>query len=239
MTHGRRAKTHLNARQESQDKLLTGISDDVQSSLEAKLASLEARVGGLEKRVDRLDGIAPSYYYGGADNSSEKKPGPDKYIEDFELLRRRDGLVGWLEDVWPEIVQPLLATDDPSEAAAILTKVARPTELQPPWQSRFLAHSSDLLDFLRSEKFRRKPPQKTVVDALNQSAEKEKRKRAANRLPTRQIANAMAGLPELEWRTSLDRCSKNPCSYLVALNTDRHYRAMFSIPLPEAQKPTR
>lgn len=238
MTHGRGLKTDLNARKESQDKLLTRISDDAQKSLEAQLASLEARVVELEERVDRLDGIAPSYYYGATDES-RKKPGPDKYIEDVELFRHRDGLVGWLEDVWPEVVKPLLAADDPSEVAAIFSKVARPKDLQPPWQSRFLAHPSDLLDFLRSEKFRIKPPKKTVIDALNLPVEDEKRRRAANRLPTRQIANAMAGLPELEWRTSLDRCSENPCSYPVALNADRHYQAMFGVPMPEDRTPKR
>ena len=66
----------------------------------------------------------------------------------------------------------------------------------------------------------RKDPQKTVRDALNRPAEDEKRIRAANRVPTRQIANAMAGVPKLRWRTSLDRCSKNPCSYEVAPATD-------------------
>src|SRR5437762_10510728 len=101
MTHGRSAKTDLNTRKENQDKLLTGISDGPQESLEAKLASLEARFVKLEERVDRLDGIAPSYYYGATDDS-KKKPGPDKYIEGVELFRYRDGLVGWLEDVWPE-----------------------------------------------------------------------------------------------------------------------------------------
>ena len=29
-----------------------------------------------------------------------------------ELFRNRDGLVGWLEEVWPDIVRPLLATND-------------------------------------------------------------------------------------------------------------------------------
>jgi hypothetical protein len=177
----------------------------------------------------------PSYYYRKTDNS-KKKPGQDKYIEDAELFRHRDGLVSWLEDVWPEIVQPLLATSDPQGLAAVFTNAARPKELQPPWQSRFLAHPSDLLDFLRSEKFRIKPPKKTVIDALDLPVDDERRRRAANRLPTRQIANAVAGLPELEWRTSLDRCSENPCSYPVALNADRHYRAMFGIPVPKDER---
>jgi hypothetical protein len=237
MIHGRRAKTGLNAQKESDGKLLTH-SDDAPKSLEARLASLEARVVALEERVDRLDGIVPIPYYGTADNS-KKKPGPDKYIEDVELFRHRDGLVGWLEEVWPKIVEPLLAAAGPSEVAGMFSRIARPKHLQPPWQSRFLAHPSDLLDFLRSEKFRIKPPKQTVINALNLPEEDEKRRRAANRLPTRQIANAMAGLPELEWRTSLGRCSKDPCSYLVALNTARHYRAMFRIPVPKDRAPKR
>ena len=237
MTHGRRAKTGLNTQKESDGKLLTH-SDDAPKSLEARLASVEARVVALEERVDRLDGIVPSSYYGATDDS-KKKPGPDKYIEDVELFRHRDGLVGWLEEVWPKIVEPLLAAADPSEVTGMFSRIARPKDLQPPWQSRFLAHPSDLLDFLRSKKFRIKPPKQTVINALNLPEEDEKRRRAANRLPTRQIANAMAGLPELEWPTSLGRCSKAPCSYLVALNTARHYRAMFSIPVPEARTPKR
>ena len=50
MTHGRRAKTDLNARKESEGRLLTDISDEAPKSLEAKLASLEARVVELEER---------------------------------------------------------------------------------------------------------------------------------------------------------------------------------------------
>jgi len=88
------------------------------------------------------------------------------------------------------------------------------------------------VNFLHSEKFKKKPPRKTVLDALNLPLEDEKRKRAANRLPTRQIANAMAGVPKLSWRTSMDRCSKNPCRYLVTLSTAQHYRAMYDIREP-------
>jgi hypothetical protein len=75
------------------------------------------------------------------------------------------------------------------------------------------------------------------MDALNRPAEDAKRKRAANRLPTRQIANAMAGVPKLRWRTSLDRCSENPCSYEVAPDTDHRHRAIFGIPQREPSKP--
>jgi hypothetical protein len=203
-----------------------------------QLARLTKRVAKLEETVNRLDGVAPGYYYAGVDET-RRRPGPGKNIEDWRLLNNRDGLVGWLEEVWPKIARPLLSATDPSKVAAILTKVARPKDVQPPWQSRFLAHAAKLFDFLHGDRFRKKPPRKTAVDAINRPADDDRRRRAANRLPTRQIANAMAGVPELGWRTSLDKCSSNPCSYEVALNTDRHYRAMFGIPAPKANKPKR
>jgi len=144
---------------------------------------------------------------------------------------RRDGLVGWLEEVWPQIVQPLRAAKkDPLEIEALLRAVARPPELQPPWQTRFLAHAKELLSFLYSPKFPKGLSEQTVRDALNRPVEDEKRIRAANRLPTRRIANAMAGVPELAWSRSLDRCSQHRCSYQVAQPTAEYYRKMFCVP---------
>jgi len=236
MTHGRSARTALNSRTNNPRTPLTGFSGEPTNqpeppaSLESRVAKLETEIAALREAVNRVDGVVPSYLYTGVDETGNKKPGPGKNIGDAELFRSRDGIVSWLEEVWPELVQPLLAAANPREVATVLKKVARPKNVQPPWQSRFLAHPAKLRDFLRSDKFRIKPPKKTVVDALNRPAEDEKRKRAANRLPTRQIANAMAGVPKLRWRTSLDRCSTNPCSYLVAISTDRHYRVMFTIP---------
>ena len=236
MTHGRNAKTRSHARTKKSVPLFTRFPQRVKNRLFFELASLAWRVAKLEKRVNRLDGVAPGYYSTGID-ATRKKPGPGKNIENWKLFNYRDGLVGWLEEVWPEIVQPLLSANDPKRVAAILRKVARPQEIQPPWQSRCLAHPAKLFDFLHTRKFTRRPPKKTVTDALNnRRGDDEKRKRAANRLPTRQIANAMAGLPEIEWRTSLDRCSESPCSYPVALNSDQYYRAMFGIATPETKK---
>jgi len=208
---------------------LTGLSSEPTNepleppaTLEARVAKLEKEVAALREVVNRVDGVLPDYLYTGVDES--KKPGPGKNIGDAELFRNRDGIVSWLEAVWPELVQPLFAAANPREVAAVLKKVAKPKNLQPPWQSRFLAHPAVLHNFLRSSKFKKRPPKKTVMDALNRPSEDARRKRAANRLPTRQIANAMAGVPKLRWRTSLDRCSKNPCSYEVAPATDHRYR---------------
>jgi hypothetical protein len=178
--------------------------------------------------------VVPSDYFSAAD-TAKKKPGPVKNIGDDELFRYRDWLVQWLEEIWPEVAKALLSTKDPRGVRAIFKDVAQPKHLQPPWQTRLLAHSAHLLDFRWSNKFRIKPPKKTVLDALRGQSNDEKRKRAANRLPTRQIANAMAGLPWLQWRTSLDRCAKEPSHLKVAAQSERYYREMFGIAGPEDQ----
>jgi len=236
MTRGKNAKTTRNSRPTNCGDHLTSFSAEGEKppaasldDLQARVIELERQVAVLEERVDSVSGVIPSQFLLGAGESEKKKPGPTKNIEDAELFENRNRLAGWLEGVWPEIVQPLLAASDRRKIAAILRSAAWPKDSQPPWQKQFLQHPDELLEFLKSKKFRKKPPRKTVMDALNLPLEDEKRKRAANRLPTRQIANAMAGVPKLSWRRSLDRCSENPCPYLVTLSTAQHYRAMHGI----------
>jgi hypothetical protein len=81
----------------------------------------------------------------------------------------------WLEEHWPKIVKPLLAARNPRQVAGVLRPIAKAREIRPQWQKRIVGHPAKLLDFLRSEKFRIKPPKKTVVDALT-SVDVEKRK---------------------------------------------------------------
>jgi hypothetical protein len=238
MTHGRTAKQTRNSRTKNVTTPLTGFAKKSKKALERLVASLEARVAQLEARVDRLDGIAPPYYYGIADDT-KKRPGPSKKISDAELLHNRDALVNWLEANWPMIAGSLRTVKNASALAVVFEGIAETEELQPPWQSKFLAHPVELLDFLRSKKFKIKPPKKTVLDALNRPYDDERRKRAANRLPARQIANAMAGVPKLKWRTSLDLCLKKPSDLMIAGNADRHYRRIYDIPEPDPRKPKR
>lgn len=229
MTHGR---TKEKARQHADEKMqtaLTGSSEKLRKLLESRVERLEARVAQLEEAVDRASGVMPAHFYEAIHGAEIRKPGPRERIDDTELLLNRDNVVTWLEEYWPKIVKPLLAAKSPRQVAAVLREIAATRDKRPEWQRRFLGHPAKLFDFLRSEKFRIKPPRKTVVDALCFS-DPEKRKRAANRLPTRQIANAMAGVPKLKWRTSLDKCSQHPSAYRVGYNTAEHYRMTFGIP---------
>lgn len=238
MTHGRTAERTKNPRTKNLDIPLTGFSEESKKALKTRLTSLEAKVAELEERVERLDGIAPPYYYGIADDT-KKRPGPGKKISDAELLHNRDALVNWLEANWPTIAGSLRTAKNTSDLAAVFEGVAETEQLQPPWQSQFLAHPAELLDFLWSKKFKIKPPTKTALDALNRPYDDERRKRAANRLPSRQIANAMAGVPKLRWPTSLDRCRKKPSDLMIAGNADRHYRRIYDIPAADPKKPKR
>lgn len=217
---------------------MTGFSKESEKVVDPLVTSLEARVAKLEERVDRLDGIAPPYYYGIADDT-KKKPGPGKKIGEPELLHNRDALVNWLEANWPMIAGSLRTVKNASDLAVVFEGVAETEQLQPPWQSQFLSHPAELLDFLRSTKFKIKPPKRTALAALNRPYDDERRKRAANRLPSRQIANAMAGVPKLRWPTSLDRCRKKPSDLMIAGNADRHYRRIYDIPEVDPEKPKR
>jgi hypothetical protein len=228
MTHGRRTKPITNSRSKKADSLLTGFLDRDENSLDSRVTKLEARVAQMQEEIDRLTGTIPVHFQEVIDGIGKKQHGPQKRMDDMELLLNRDNLVQWLEEHWPTIVKPLLATKNPREVSALLRTIAIAREIRPEWQKRIVGHPGKLLEFLRSNKFRRKPPKKTVMDALA-LYRSDRRQQAANRLPTRQIANAMAGVPKLKWRTSLDRCAKNPSSYRVGYNTANYYGTLFDI----------
>lgn len=86
------------------------------------------------------------------------------------------------------------------------------------WQKRLLENVAALHEFLGSEHFGKTLPQATAMDALNLPLNNEKRHRAANQFPSRQIANAMAGVPDLSWRRSLDRCTAHPSRAYVPVS---------------------
>jgi hypothetical protein len=121
------------------------------------------------------------------------------------------------------------------EVGAILEAVSEKPDLRPNWQKRLLPNPAALFDFISDERFRKtKLPMATVRDALTLPLDDNRRRRAANQFPARQIANAMAGVPDIGWRRSLDRCSANPSGAYLALNTDLYYREVYGLPVPDA-----
>lgn len=144
----------------------------------------------------------------------------------------RDGLIRWLEAYWPWMEGRLRQAKTAEQVGAILEAVSEEPYLRREWQQRLLPNPDVLFEFISDERFRKTLPMTTLRDALDRTLDDEGCKRAANQLPTRQIANAMAGVPDIGWRRSLDRCSANPSSVPIALNMDLHYRKVYGLAIP-------
>lgn len=201
------------------------------ATVKGRLETLESRVEALEREVFHpLISFEPSGEY-------KRRPGKPYVVEDDQLWGFRDEIIGWLEGSWPDIAPKLLAARKKEDLDKALKPLAD-------WQSyvgkQFLSNTEALLDFLHSHRFNRKPPRRTVVRALNGSWSDEESRLATQqvtmRLPTRQIANAMAGVPEISWRTSIDRCSRLPSLMAVQKRTDEHYRKLYGVPSSQKRR---
>jgi hypothetical protein len=203
-----------------------------------RITELERRVLQLEKDVDLLKSWsrAPVFNEEVGQTVKKKKPGQQPRISDETLFSHRDGLILWLEPVWPWLAERLPVARTAEKVAAILEAIAEEPEQRPVCQQRLSHNATALLEFLFDEKCRKTELRRsTVQSALAWPRENEKCIQAANQLPTRQIANAMAGVPEIAWRTSLGRCSANPSEVRVAFNLDLYYRDKYG--LPASQEP--
>lgn len=215
-------------------KLTTGKSTPhLTHHSEQRLISLEEKVTGLEIRLQYVEanlGIRSPI----PEEERKKKPGPAPYPDEV-LFETRDRYIDWLEYYWPDLRPHLLAVKggDPAKMEEALKRCAGAEEQWTPTVWALLGSSAQLVDFVQSNRFRRKPPKLTVATALNGRYEDPKRMKAAARLPTRQIANAIAGVPSLDWRTSLDRCSGNPSQMIVGKRTEEYYRDLYGIPAPK------
>ena len=202
-----------------------------------RIAKLERRLLKLEEDVSLLIRVNPSPVLNEAVIPGEpekledrKRKGPKEKIDDYDLLHGRELLISWLESIWPAIVDQLIKARDPRHVQALFEEYAVQRDSRPDWQTRFMKEPGALLEFLLSDRYGKTLPHATVVNALNLPFDDERRARAANRLPTRQIANAMAGVPDLKWRTSFDKCSQRPSQARVGPYTEFYYRRLYGLP---------
>jgi hypothetical protein len=127
------------------------------------------------------------------------KRGRKSRVSDDDLFGNRNALIGFLENNWPEIVT-LFKNPGAKETFVIVLK-AHPLFLSDPAQRNWerehiLKHAEDLWNFLDSGRYHGDP---------------------------RQIANALAGVPVLSWRRSLDRCSQIQVPMSIHLRAMRDY----------------
>ena len=168
--------------------------------------SLEDRVFELEKQLNEIvdfltlrppkawEAFLAERY---APKTEPRKRGPKPQVSDAVLVMRRHKLIWFLEEYWPELSRVLTKR---TNETAIRTK------LQVFTGSRFgphVSHAQYLIDrlsfvvsFIRSRDYAGDP---------------------------RQIANAMAGVPENAWSTSLKRCRAIPCEKEIGLRALRDY----------------
>lgn len=238
LIHGQDWKMAKNTRRK---KLQRGLDRVLEDQPKSATFELEQRVIQLEKDVEILKQLTDwPLFNKEVVTDDKKKPGVKERIEDGDLFNYRDGLIRWLEAYWPWLEDRLIGAASPEEAGAILEAVSEEPHLRRNWQKRLLPNFAELFDFINNERFRRKTklPMATVMDALTLSVNDDRRKRAANQFPARQIANAMAGVPDVGWRRSLDRCSANPSGAHMVINAEMHYREIYGLPMPEAREIT-
>jgi len=147
------------------------------------VSELRARVEQLEKQV----------FPCGPNDLSPPEPKPRKgrkpKLETDEVLKRRMHLTSWLEQNWPRLsvaLQKAESSGDPSEAIAAFVAAKTqgiPGVAQPPFYHAPEKYEEELGKFLGSARFHGNP---------------------------RNLAAAMAGLPELCWKRSFDICSAHP-----------------------------
>jgi hypothetical protein len=158
--------------------------------------SLPDVVKKLEEIDERTKQLEAEVFGGGASilwpPPVKRGKGRRPLLEEEVLLERRDHLTNWMERNWPYLSVALRKAKNSHEAIAAIIKAATGMSVGP--QSPFYRDAEKfeaaLWRFLKSGRFHGNP---------------------------RNLAGAMAGLPELSWKRSFDRCSGHPCKIPVAI----------------------
>src|ERR1019366_2229951 len=155
----------------------------------SKLEVLEL-LSTLRRRVEQLEGeVFPCGLPLDASQVATPRKGRKPRLETEEILKRRASLSSWLEQNWPRLSVPLRRAESSgnhSEAIAAFVAVKKhgvPGVFQPPFYDAPEAYEKELGEFLEKGRFRGNP---------------------------RNLAAAMAGLPQLSWKRSFDICIAHP-----------------------------
>lgn len=154
------------------------------------LSQLTKLVLELSKRVTRLEKDASGYgpfilpNFGTHPDKSSMGRKPKLAMQ--EVVKRRDGLALWIETNWRYLSQELSKALNPKSAAHALAQAKESGAVVMhfvPFYSDPARFADEVWAFLKSKRYRGNP---------------------------RNLAGAMAGLPELSWKRSLDIAQKNP-----------------------------
>lgn len=125
--------------------------------------------------------------------------GRKRKLEQEELLKRRDVLSRWVEEAWPFLSVALRKAKNSDHALAAVHAAKHRVPVVMLAASFYRApeeQKEQLWEFLGSGRLSGNP---------------------------RNLAGAMAGLPELSWKRSLDICQQNPCQFPLARQAWRDF----------------
>jgi hypothetical protein len=167
----------------------------VKFDAERLIRALEQRVARLEKALE--NGVGPvDYLVQETPTGEPKKPGP-KPIHFQGLLADRDTLVQMFENYWPEIEPLCCPKAKPKSLLRVFEAISTQKMSSYAQAAKHLTKQFDaILKFLASDRFRRDP---------------------------RQIANALAGVPQVGLWRSLKLCQSRPTNYPIGQRAMKAY----------------
>lgn len=185
------------------------------SEVALSLPEIAKRLSEINERIEQLE----AEVFGAGANPlgpppSKRGKGRKPKLEPKKLLHRRDQLTNWVERNWPYLSIELRKARSPQQAIAsiIAAKKRMPGVFHAPFYNDPQKHEAALWQFLKSRRFHGNP---------------------------RNLAGAMAGLPELSWKRSFDVCSIRPCKLPLATEAYwDHMRRRFPDRLRELRQAT-
>jgi len=168
------------------------------------LSLLTRKMEVLENRLQRLEArlsvIDPTFLMKSREQGLRRR-GRTPRLSRMELFGIRERLVHYCSFNWPELVWILNYAQDASDAARLIQRHLEPGI----WNEHehLYQNADQLWSFVKSKRYHGDP---------------------------RQVADAMAGVPKLSWRTSWNRCMSDPTH--VSLH-QRAYRDYLRRKFPE------
>jgi hypothetical protein len=185
------------------------------SEVVISLSELTKMVLALRERVKTLEDETSGYgsfrLVVPGQEQSEPTMGRKPKLTPKELTDRRDRLSWWIESHWPVLSRKLKNPKNDKFAAYAFVKAKQQLGgvLLPPFYDDPERFTDELWKFLRSKRFGGNP---------------------------RNLAGAMAGLPELSWKRSLDLAQQNPMTIPLHTHAWRdHLLRRFPLRLKEIQ----
>jgi len=174
------------SKQKSQAKSIKGKDARGVRQFEGEndLTLILSRLQAVERRISALEERRfPDFSLPSRPTEVKRRPGPKNHLPIYELARRRDALQEWAGPRWPELLEGLRKVRTEGEVRSLFGSFS---------------------DIPQGVKFHESPSQ--VIDLLKSIPGKAKYPRWNWSLYC--FADALAGVPEYEWRTSLNLCQR-------------------------------